>query len=274
MKVKFLVVAMCLAFSGSAMASEKGGKSSGADTTALQKPFVTVNGLAIPVVNAELLFREQIARGAKDSADLRNAVREMLVLNALVEQEAKKSGLDKNPLLQAQAEMAKQAVFNRAWELRVMSEANVSDTEVAAEYERQMARLGTTEYRLRQILVSDETTAKLLQEKASSPGSKFDALAREYSKDPAAKENGGLSDWVNAGNLLPTLADAVSKLTKGKLAAAPIQTPNGWHVVQLEDMRPFKAPSLEDARQQVVQILRQKALEERVKALRAKAKVQ
>lgn len=256
------------------MANEKGTKAATAgNPVELQKPFVTVNGAAVPVVNAELLFREQLSRGATDSPDLRNAVREILLANALVEQEVKKSGLDKNPLLQAQADMAKQAVFNRAWEVRVMSEANVSDAEVAAEYERQMTRLGNTEYRLRQILVSDETTAKLLQEKVSIPGNKFDALAREYSKDPAAKQNGGLSEWVNAGNLLTTLAEAVGKLSKGKLAAAPIQTPNGWHVVQLEDVRPFKAPTLEETKPQSVQILRQKALEERVKALRAKAKV-
>jgi hypothetical protein len=45
----------------------------------LGRPFVTVNGEPQPVARAEVLLREQLARGAANSTQLQAAVRETLV---------------------------------------------------------------------------------------------------------------------------------------------------------------------------------------------------
>jgi peptidyl-prolyl cis-trans isomerase C len=39
------------------------------------------------------------------------------------------------------------------------------------------------------------------------------------------------------------------------VAAAPIQSPAGWHVIKVDDVRPFKIPSFEEARPQIRQAL-------------------
>ena len=254
------------------LAADKPQKSS-AEAEALSKAFVVVNGASQPVAWAELLFREQLARGAKDSSELRDGVRENIIANALMEQEAKKSGLDKNLLLQAQAEMAKQAILIRAWQQMILSNIAVDDALIAAEYEAQLKRLGTSEYKIRQLVVADETTAKLLLEKAVG-GAKLADLVRDYAKDSAQRDSGGLSDWTNAAILMPQLNEVIGKVGKGKLVNTPIQSQFGWHIVQLEDIRPLNAPSLEEAKPQIVQIIRQRNMEEKVKALRAKARVQ
>lgn len=247
-------------------------KSSKDRDTAAAAAFVTVNGAAQPVAMAEVLLREQLLRGVPDSAELRNGVRDALVANALMEQEAKKAGLDRNALVQAQMEMARQRVLVNAWQQKVVSDANISDADVTAEYNRQLKTRGGNDLRIRQVLVADEVGAKLLLEKARA-GSKVEDLAKEYSREPNAKTNGGLSDWINSADLLPALADAVKDVPKGKLVDRPVQTPNGWHVVMVEDIRAFKAPALDDVKPQLASLLQQRVLQEKLKGLREKASV-
>ena len=131
----------------------------------LSKAYVTVNGQAQSNARAEMLLREQLARGAADSAELRQAVREALINQALMTQEARKAKLDANPLLQAQMELAQQNVLAQAWQQQVLSEAPAKDEDLKAEYERQMARMGDKDYLLRHLLVAQEATARLLLEK-------------------------------------------------------------------------------------------------------------
>lgn len=241
--------------------------------TTLAKPYVTVNGIAQPNARAEILLREQFVRGVQDSQQLREGVREVLINQTLMEQEARKAGLDKDALVQAQMDLARQTILAQAWQQKILGELTIKDEDIKAEYEAQIARLGEKEYRIRHLLVTDESTAKLLHEKIQS-GSKIDDLAKEYSQDAGTRDKGGLADWTVAGALLPPLADQIGKLGKGQLAAQPVKTSSGWHVIQLEDIRPFKAPSLEELKPQLTQIIARKALDAQVKALRDKAKIQ
>ncbi len=238
-----------------------------------QQAFVTVNGAPQSVAMAELLLREQLLRGATDSPELRNGVREALVANALMEQEARKSGLDKNPLLQAQMDMARQRVLINAWQQKMLADDKIGDEQVTAEYNRQVQRMAPNDVRIRQVLVADEVSAKLLLDKARS-GGKMDELAKEYSREPGAKDTGGLSDWINLSDLLPPLAQAVTGAAKGKLLDQPVQTPNGWHVILVDDVRAFKPLALEEIKPQILGLLQQRALQEKLKGLRGQAKVQ
>ena len=242
-------------------------------SAALAKAYVTVNGQAQSNARAEVLLREQLARGAGDSAELRQAVREALINQALISQEARKAKLDANPLLQAQMELAQQNVLAQAWQQQVLSEAPVKEEDLKAEYERQMARMADKDYLLRHLLVAQEATAKLLLEKIQS-GAKIADLAKEYSQDPQSRERGGMTDWVNAADLSPALMEAVKALSKGQLLAKPVKTDAGWHVLQVEDLRTFKAPTLADTKPQLVSIVARLALDARLKTLRQQAKIQ
>jgi peptidyl-prolyl cis-trans isomerase C len=240
--------------------------------TALAKPYVTVNGNVQSTALAEVLLREQIARGVQDSKQLRDSVRDALIKQSLMEEEARKAGLDKEVLVQAQIELARQKILGQAWQQKLLSEHKISDNDLKAEYERQVARLGDKEYLIRQLLVSDESTAKLLIEKLQS-GTKMADLAKEYSIDPGTKNNGGLTDWTAQGDLLPPLAEAVKTLSKGKFAPHAIKTDSGWHIIQLEDVRPYKAPSMEDIKPQLTLIVARRYLDAQVEALQEKASV-
>lgn len=271
----FKLAIVCLAASASvnAIAQTAPAKDAKDLAATLAQPFVTVNGEAQSNARAEVLLREQLSRGTPDSAELRQGVREQLINQSVMAQQARKAGLEKEPLVQAQLDLARQAILAQVWQQKVLSEVVVKDEELKAEYDRQVARLGNQEYQLRHLLVAEEATAKLLIDKIQA-GAKLADLANEYSRDPATQTRGGLTDWNVPANLQPTVAEVLPKLEKGKVWAQPVRSAGGWHVLQLEDKRAFTAPTLDASKPQLMQIIARQALESRVQALKAQAKVQ
>jgi peptidyl-prolyl cis-trans isomerase C len=239
----------------------------------LAQTYVTVNGTAIPNAHAEVLLREQLARGVADSAELRTAVRDTLISQTLMAQQASKLGLDANPLVQAQSALAQKNVLSQAWQQSVLGDIRVEEEDIRAEYARQVTSLSDKDYLIRHLLLKEEPTAKLLIDKINA-GSKLGDLALDYSQDPTTRERGGLADWTNAVHLLPALADAVKLLPKGQFTSQPIKTDSGWHVVQLEDVRANKPLALEEVKPQIAQILARRKLDEQMKALRDRAQIQ
>ena len=120
----------------------------------------TVNGAAISQSLFDAFYAEQKAQGMPDSAELRNAVKEELVRRELLTQEAKKAGVDKQPGIAAQMELARQAVLIRAFIQDYVKKHPVSDAQLKSEYDAMKAKLGGTEYKSRHILVETEDQAK------------------------------------------------------------------------------------------------------------------
>ena len=270
---KLLFVGLIAVISANVAAQTTPAKDAKEAAATLAQPFVTINGEAQSNARAEVLLREHLSRGTPDSAELRQGVREQLINQAVMAQQARKAGLDKEPLVQAQLDLARQAILAQIWQQKTLSETVVKDEELKAEYERQVARLGNQEYQLRHLLVAEEATAKLLIDKIQA-GAKLADLANEYSRDPATQTRGGLTDWNVPANLQPGVAEVLPKLEKGKVWAQPVRSAGGWHVLQLEDKRAFTAPTLDASKPQLMQISARQSLESRVQALKAQAKVQ
>ena len=71
-----------------------------------------------------------------------------------------------------------------------------------------------------------------------------------------------------------TFADAMVALGKGKLTDAPVRTRFGYHVIQVDDVRPVKIPPLAEVKPQIQQRLMQIKVDQMVSELRKKAKVE
>jgi peptidyl-prolyl cis-trans isomerase C len=239
----------------------------------LARPFVTVNGQAVPNAQAEVLLREQLSRGAPDTPELRQGVRQMLINQTLMAQQAQTAGLANNPLVQAQMALAQQNVLAQAWQQQELSTLTIKDADLKTEYDGQVAKLGDTDYLIRHLLVKEEATAKLLLEKINA-GSKVADLTRDYSQDAQTRERGGLTDWTNVAALSPALAAAVKATTKGKVASKPVQTDAGWHVLQVEDSRAAKFASLEEAKPQLAAAIARRLMEDRLKVLQSQARIE
>lgn len=238
---------------------------------AADKAKATVNGQAIPQYMFDAFIAEQKAQGAQDSPDLQNAVKEELVRREIIAQEARKARLDKQSEVQGQMELAKQAVLIRAFLSDYVRSHPVSDAQLKAEYEGIKANMGSTEYKSRHILVEKEDDAKAIIAKLDK-GEKLADLAKQ-SKDPGSRDKGGDLGWSSANAYVKPFAEALGKLKKGEYTKTPVKSDFGYHIIQLDDSRAMTPPSFEQAKPQLQQRASQQLVEQLVKELRAKAKV-
>ena len=238
-----------------------------------KEPVATVNGVAVPQSRMEFMMEQQRGRGSPDNQQARSMMREELINREVVTQEAQKSGLAKSSEVQAQMDIARQEILVGAYLRDWVKKHPVSDTEIQQEYERARAQTGDKEYRARHILVDNEDQAKALIADLNK-GAKFDDLAKKNSKDAGSKERGGDLDWNVPGAFDKQFSDAMVKLDKGKYTAAPVQTRFGFHVIQLDDVRPVKFPGMEEVKPRIAQQIQQHKVDELVRGLRAKAKVE
>ena len=233
----------------------------------------TVNGVVVPRSRQDLLMQQQGARGMPDNDQTRAMVRDELINREVIAQEAQRSGVAKTSEVQTQLDMARQEVLVGAY-LRDWARKNpVTDADVQKEYERHKAQAGDKEYRARHILVENEEQAKQLIGELKK-GAKFDELASKNSKDSGSAQRGGDLDWNVPGQYDKQFADAMVKLEKGKYTEVPVRTRFGFHIIQLDDVRPVKFPALAEVRPRINQQITQQKIEELVKSLRAKAKVE
>ncbi len=235
-------------------------------------PVIKVNGKVIPANRAEVLIANQIAQGQAKTPELEAAVKEELVRREVLAQEAAKKGVDKKSEVQAQLDLARQGVMIGAYLNEYARNVKISDADVQKEFEGNNAAVGKSEYKARHILVESEGEAKDIIAKLKG-GAKFEDLAK-VSKDPGSKDRGGELGWGNKASYVPPFSEAMTKLTKGQYTEVPVQSQFGWHVIQLDDMRELKTPPFDEVKPQIMQRMRQMAVEKHILDLRAKAKVE
>jgi peptidyl-prolyl cis-trans isomerase C len=135
------------------------------------------------------------------------------------------------------------------------------------------AEQGDKEYRARHILVENEDQAKQIVADLKK-GAKFEELAAKNSKDPGSKDRGGDLDWHGPSDFDRTFSEAMMKLDKGKYTETPVRTRFGYHIIQLDDVRAGRFPALAEVKPRIQQQLTQVKIDELVKGLKGKAKIE
>jgi peptidyl-prolyl cis-trans isomerase C len=257
-----------------AQASPSGEDKKGpAKAAAASSSVAKVNGVAVPKSRLDAMVQQQAARGAPDNEQTRAAIRESLINREIVAQEAVRSGMAKSPQVQTQLDLARQQILIDAYVSDWVRKHPITDAEVEKEYERVKSHQGAREYKARHILVETEDQAKGLIADLKK-GAKFDELATKNSKDTGTKERGGDLDWNSPSVFDKQFSDAMVKLDKGKYTETPVKTRFGFHVIQLDDVRDTKFPALTDVKQRIQQQLVSARVDDLVRGLRAKAKVE
>jgi len=234
---------------------------------------LVVNGVTIPQSRVDAMNKELNAQGQPDNPERATAVREELVNREVLAQAAVKRGLDKNADVQAQMDMARQAVLVRALFESEIKQSPITEADLQKQYEQFKGSMGTNEYKVRHILVDKEEDAKQIIADLNKGGD-FAKIAKEKSKDPGSKDNGGDLDWGPAARYVKPFADAVQSQPKGKVSAAPVKSDFGYHVIVVDDVRPLKVPEYAEIKEQFRQRAQQQQIQKLVMDLRSKAKVE
>jgi peptidyl-prolyl cis-trans isomerase C len=150
---------------------------------------------------------------------------------------------------------------------------SVSDAEAKKFYDAQVGGAKVEdEVRARHILVDSKEKARELFEKVAY-GTDFAELAKQFSKDPGSKDQGGDLGYFSRGQMVPQFEEAAFKLQKGEVSQ-PFETQFGWHILKVDDRRAGQVAPFDAVKDRIVgAIIHQKA--QQVAAdLRAKAKIE
>jgi peptidyl-prolyl cis-trans isomerase C len=172
--------------------------------------------------------------------------------------------------------LAQQNAMLELWFTEYFKVRPVTETDVRAEYDRQAAASkepqNSQQYEVAQIMVTSEAEAADIIKQINA-GAKFEVLAKEKSLEKISGAQGGLVGWVFPGQLAPPINELIVSLGKGKVAPSPVKTNNGWHVIKLDDIRPFVMPSFDQVRNNMAQELVQQRRQEAINSLLKDAKV-
>jgi peptidyl-prolyl cis-trans isomerase C len=240
---------------------------------AFAQNVAVVNGKAIPSSRLDAVVKQVIAQGQQpDSPGLREAVKKDLIAREVMMQEAVKQGYEKDATVKSQMESAHQTIVINALVRDYMSKNPVSQADVKAEYERYKLQAGDKEYHVRHILVATEPEAKAVIAKLKG-GAKFEDLAKT-SLDTGTAASGGDLDWATPTSFPKVFSDAFVGLQKGAVTESAVQTPNGFHIIKLDDTRATKMPAFDEVKGQIEEAVAQKKLQAYQEAMVKKAKVQ
>jgi peptidyl-prolyl cis-trans isomerase C len=235
-----------------------------------------VNGKAIPKAQLDKLV-QQSKQG--DSQQVRDQAREMLVTRELILQEADKRGVIQKESVRDQLEQSRMGVLIAAVFEDYVEKEGVAESDLKTAYDTVKTQYTGKEYHVEHILVEKESDAKAIITQIKG-GANFEEIAKSKSKDPGSAPNGGDLGYVSDKALVPEFSKAMVQLKNGQITDKPVKSQFGWHIIKMIDARDVKAPSIDEIKDQLKQMIMsdqnwQKAkFSEMMQKFRAKAKIQ
>ncbi|MHB8534813.1 MAG: peptidylprolyl isomerase [Sulfuricaulis sp.] len=244
------------------------------------KVIATVNGQNITQSDYDnyLRIRQQQVGPIADKGKEKQIVLDELIDKTLLAQYALKNKLDQDPDVSALMKRVREEILAQAVKRNLLKDNPITEDDVKKRFEQEVADTNKTEYKVRHILVKDESEAKEIIAQLQK-GANFNKLAAEKSIDPQSAKKGGEIGWINQGTVVPEFFNAVMKMKKGAVSTEPVQTEFGWHIIKVEDTRPLKIPTFEEfmSNQQARANIYRKMQDERtavlLKELKDKAKI-
>ncbi|MDM0074175.1 SurA N-terminal domain-containing protein [Variovorax sp. J2P1-59] len=156
---------------------------------------------------------------------------------------------------------------------------SVSEADLRSYYDQNSARFGTKEERrASHVLIAAPASApaaerekarakaeQLLADLRKAPNT-FAEVARKNSQDPGSAEKGGDLDFVTRGAMVKPFEDAMFALKKGEISNV-VETEFGFHIIQLNDIKPAVVPPFDKMRTTIENEVRsQQATQEFAKA--------
>ncbi|HTO84819.1 MAG TPA: peptidylprolyl isomerase [Methylomirabilota bacterium] len=235
----------------------------------------------VAIVNGNKITRADVIASAKSLPQqyqqqidaIFPALVDRLVDLTLLAEEGRKQNLQDDPEVKAEIAQRTEQVIEEALIRRHLKAAMTEDA-IKARYDKFVKETPPqSEIRARHILVDTEAEAKDIITQLAS-GADFATLAKEKSKDPSAKQNGGDLGYFSAGQMVPEFSKAAFAMQVGETSKEPVKTDFGWHVINIEDRRDKAPPTLEEARSQIQETLSGELMSAYLESLHQGATVQ
>jgi len=204
---------------------------------------------------ADLLVMEDEARRA--------ALEREIDLRILV-QEARAAGLEADPLAERRVNEFKKSRLITLHRERLLAQMEPSEEALRTYYENNRNLFVVPEARkLQMVVLSTEEEAEGLKTRIEAGEMTMYQAALNHSIAANAQQDLGEVGWVNRGELVPNLDEAVFSLGPGTIGG-PVETPAGWHLVTVQDMKEAEYTDLDE--EATRKLVRRRYLDERLAA--------
>ncbi|RME23731.1 MAG: hypothetical protein D6806_10765, partial [Deltaproteobacteria bacterium] len=256
----------------------------------------TVNGQPIMLDRLQEKFDEisKLGRGyfpdKQTAAKIKRELLEQLIDETLLEQQAKKKGIELDPRLVEEvtnlpsnrypAGEFEKLLLERGKDLQkyrkdtrrtllifklldreVVQRVAVSEKEIRDYYEQNpKVRQNPEMVRVRQIVTKTKEEAEQLRKRLLR-GEDFATLARQYSLGPEA-ENGGDLGFFARGTMPPAIEQSCFALWRPGQISKVVTSPYGYHIFQLVERKPVQELTLEQARSKIEKFLMARKISE------------
>lgn len=113
------------------------------------------------------------------------------------------------------------------------------------------------------------TKAEKLLVRVKQDPSKFTKLAQQFSQDPGSAAKGGALGWFGRGMMVKPFEEAAFSLKQGEISAL-VKSDFGYHIIMLTAVKPARVLSYDEAREDIVNKLRQQKAGEKFAELAEK----
>lgn len=132
-----------------------------------------------------------------------------------------------------------------------MQSRPVEEKEIRRYYEAHSNEFSHGEQvRMRLMLFATRQNAEAVAEALQDPQADFAGLAQAFSEDPATKDNGGDTGFIERGDYAAAITDMAFKLKPGEVSPV-FGVPDGFSIIKVEEKRPAGKQPYEQVRESV-----------------------
>ena len=240
---------------------------------ATAETIFTVNGVDVDSAVVDLYFNSRLQnQGGQATPEQREILMSELRDIYILATQENAEALAADERIAAQLDLQARSILAQAVATEILSNIEVSEDELQAEYDQQVEVAPPLQYKARHILVATEDAAKDLIAQLQG-GADFAELAKQHSTGPSGK-NGGDLGWFEREQMVPPFSEATTKLEKNTITKEPVKTQFGWHVIRLEDKRESPSPKLDDVKQELTTQLQRERAAAYMRTARKQVKVE
>jgi peptidyl-prolyl cis-trans isomerase C len=227
------------------------------------------------LINTNLIHfikNEVMKEGIEITDDMeRNIVKRLIDLE-LIYQQAKKEGLTSQAEFLSKSELAFKELVYTTHLQNFIKKNKITRSEIKKSYDNFISNFNKIDYNASHILVSTKNKANSIINSLKKGGD-FKELAKLNSIDNESKNYGGDLGWFAADDMVESFSNAIKKMAVNEVTDSAVQSQFGWHIIQLNEIKPSIPPSLDEKIDDIKIMLQKSKLKKYLDDLRLTADI-
>jgi len=233
---------------------------------------VRVNDALINKNLIHFIKNEVMKEGIELTDDMEKNIVKRLIDLELIYQQAKKEGLTSQVEFLSKSELAFKELIYTTYLQNFIKKNKITKNEIKKSYDSLVNKFNKNDYKASHILVTTKDEAKGII-KSLKKGGDFKELAKLNSIDKGTLNNGGDLGWFAADDMVESFSNVIQKMVVSEVTDYPVQSQFGWHIIQLNEIKPSLPPSLDEKIDDIKIMLQKSKLKKYLDDLRLTADI-